>query len=117
MIYIGKKKGKEWGVEARIRVLVGKRRKIAGKEIFLKKKLSARIGKSRGKKEYSFGGFGDCLEKKTQRERLAAGILISLEAEQYSSKIGSSRYGHTKFASSHPYMILNIILQVRVLSY
>ena len=36
---------------------------------------------------------------------------------QYSSKIGSSRYGHTKFTSSHPYMILNIILQVRVLSY
>ena len=50
-------------------------------------------------------------------EGLAARILISLETEQFFSKIGSSMYGHVKFAFSHFYMILNIILQVPVLSY
>ena len=49
---------------ARIGVLVGRRRKIAGKEIFFLRKLSARIGERRGRKEYSFGGFRDCLEEK-----------------------------------------------------
>ena len=41
---------------------------------------------------------------------------IPLEAEQYFSKVGSSKYGHMKFASSHLYMILHFILQVPMLS-
>ena len=31
---------------------------------FFLRKLSARIGERRGRKEYSFGGFRDCLEEK-----------------------------------------------------
>ena len=41
------RKGKDLEA-ARIGVLVGRRRKIAGKEIFFLRKLSARIGEIRG---------------------------------------------------------------------
>ena len=76
------------------------------------------MGNGRRKKRF-FIAFGE-KKKKTGVHR-SLGVFreikpIPLEAEQHFSKVGSSKYGHMKFASSHLYMILHFILQVPMLS-
>ena len=58
------RKEKDLGGAARIGVFGREKKEDSRKGDFFSRKLSARIGERRGRKEYSFGGFRVCLEEK-----------------------------------------------------
>ena len=114
MIYIGEKRKRREEGASRIGVWEWEEEREQKRDFSWGKRHAWEEGK--GDRSIFLKIFGDRLEGK-YRERDWQHASFSFEAEQFSSKIGSSRYGHVKFAFSHLYMILNIIFQVPMSSY
>ena len=114
MIYIGEKRKRREEGASRIGVWEWEEEREQKRDFSWGKRHAWEEGE--GERSIFLKIFGDRLEGK-YRERDWQHASFSFEAEQFSSKIGSSRYGHVKFAFSHLYMILNIIFQVPMSSY